>query len=469
MDSLNNKHIVVIGDIMLDEYISGECNRISPESPVPVVNVEKRKYVLGGAANVANNIQALGLKVTLVGVIGNDDNGVILKKTLNSSGIKFNGLSSSNRPTTTKTRVTVGGHQLLRYDLEETADLKRDDENDLILSCLQEIKRANVVVISDYKKGVCTENLCRAVIESVVVPVIVDPKQDDWTRYSGAYLITPNLKEFNSSCPGILNSDMHSKAKMLSLKYKIENILITRSQDGMSLFGETKQTDFKSAGKEVFDVSGAGDTVIGTIAVHLSKGCNLVDSVKISNIAAGIAVSKSGTSTVSCAELNKEVNKNENSKIKSVSELAYYVKELKTKDQKIVFTNGCFDILHIGHIALLRQAKQFGDVLIVGLNSDSSVKRLKGKNRPINNERERALLLSALDVVDAVVLFSDDTPIELIKSILPDVLVKGADYTVETVVGGDLVLANGGKVELIGLVDGKSTTATIEKMKGDSV
>jgi D-beta-D-heptose 7-phosphate kinase/D-beta-D-heptose 1-phosphate adenosyltransferase len=448
--------VLVIGDLMLDEYVFGSVSRISPEAPVPVVSVSNRKFVLGGAANVALNISSLGVSTTLMGIIGKDAEGEIFLQNLNRSGINFEGLKSKTRITTVKTRIIGNDRQIVRYDKEQTNEFNIEEQNEFIDKLKNAMKNSAIIVISDYRKGVCSEKICREIIESANKSgqqVIVDPKQSDWSRYSGAHIITPNFKEFCETGKTI--------EKLLE-DYRMQHILITRSQDGMSLVNKNGTKNFKSEAKDVYDVSGAGDTVVGTIAAFLAKGAELCEAVEISNIAAGIAVGKVGTYAVTLTDIKNAIHSKSGQKLLSMENIADIADIWKKQSKKIVFTNGCFDIIHAGHISLLKQAKQFGDILIVGLNSDASVKQLKGETRPINNEGDRAEVLCAFEFVDAVTIFSEQTPLELIKKILPDVLVKGADYTLQTVVGADIVAANGGKVELVKLIEGKSSSKVIQ-------
>jgi len=448
--------ILIIGDVMLDEYINGNVSRISPEAPVPVVNVSNSKYVLGGAANAAVNIQSLGVDAILASVIGHDANGEIFLQNLEKSKVDFCGVKSKNRVTTVKTRIIGNDRQIVRYDKEQTDELNTAEEAEFICKCKNAIENSDMLVISDYKKGVCTEKVCRELIKTankLGLHVIVDPKQSDWSRYSGAYLIKPNFKEF---------CETKKTAEELLSDYELQNILITRSNKGMSLVSKKGTEDFKAEAKDVYDVSGAGDTVVGTIAAFLAKGTELREAVEIANIAAGIAVGKMGTYAVTLAEIKNAIHNKSRQKLLSEKGIVELADIWKKQNRKIVFTNGCFDIIHAGHISLLKQAKQFGDILIVGLNSDASVKSIKGETRPVNSEADRAEVLCAFEFVDAVIIFNEDTPLELIKKILPDVLVKGADYTPQTVVGADVVMENGGKVELVKLVEGKSSSRILD-------
>jgi D-beta-D-heptose 7-phosphate kinase/D-beta-D-heptose 1-phosphate adenosyltransferase len=467
---LCTRKCLIIGDSMLDEYISGQVERISPEAPVPIVRVSGSKYTLGGAANVAANVRALGANAILIGAIGNDADANVFLDLIENYGIEWNGIQSAFGVTTKKTRVTGNSHQLVRLDREAALELNSDDEAGIAEEYERRIQDADVVVISDYKKGVCTESVCRTVIETARKfgkRVLVDPKQSDWSRYEGAFLIKPNLKEFHEVA-GTASADIVQTAKRLVSEHSIENVLVTCSQDGMILVSDTGFVDFETDAREVFDVSGAGDTVIAAIAAFVAAGAPLGEAVRISNVAAGIAVEKFGTYTVSIDEIESAPDRDTSKKLMSRRRVAEFVSQSKRRGMKIVFANGCFDILHTGHISLLEQAKRQGDVLIVGLNSDASVKRLKGESRPLNNEADRVKLISAFEIVDAVVIFGEDTPFELIREIAPDVLVKGADYALDRIAGADIVRENGGKVILVPLIREKSTTALIEKVKSET-
>lgn len=455
--------ILIIGDIMLDEYINGNVSRISPEAPVPVVSVSNRKFVLGGAANAAVNIRSLGVDTILASVIGKDADGEIFSQNLEKNKVDFCGTKSKNRVTTIKTRIIGNDRQIVRYDREQTDELDAAEEEEFISKCKNAIEISDMLVISDYKKGVCTEKVCRELIKTankLGLHVIVDPKQSDWSRYSGAYLIKPNFKEF---------CETKKTAEELLQDYELQNILITRSNKGMTLVNKEGTQDFKAEAKDVYDVSGAGDTVVGTIAAFLAKGTELCEAIKIANIAAGIAVGKMGTYAVTLVDIKNALHNKSKQKLISEENIVDLTDVWKKQNRKIVFTNGCFDIIHAGHISLLKQAKQFGDILIVGLNSDTSVKNIKGETRPVNNETDRAEVLCAFEFVDAVTIFNEDTPLELIGKILPDVLVKGADYTPQTVVGADIVSKNGGKVELVKLVEGKSSSNILNSLLGPAV
>jgi len=458
---------LVIGDVMIDEYVNGNVTSVSPEAPVPIVHIKDVKSTLGGAANVAANIRNLGAKCTLVGVVGEDTDGQILREELQKRGVKWAGICTQSRITTKKTRIIGNLHQLVRLDREMNMEPEEAEQERLLNNVRKEIDSADIIIISDYKKGVCTSNICQTIISLAKKEdkkIIIDPKQTDWTRYSGAFLIKPNLKEFYQTI-GNTDNDIVQGAKQLLNKFDISNILITRSQDGMTLVSDNCVDNCQTEAQEVFDVSGAGDTVVATVATAIAAGMDLSDAIKIANIAAGISVSKLGTYAVGLNEIITSINHSYSKKIMSREEVISFAEMSKKHGKKVVFTNGCFDILHTGHISLLETAKRQGDVLIVGLNTDDSIKRLKGNDRPINNEYDRAKVLSALEAVDGVILFNEDTPIELVNGIVPNVLVKGADYTIDKVVGADVVSRNGGEVVLVPLIQEKSTTNIIEKAK----
>jgi len=458
---------LVIGDVMIDEYVNGNVTSVSPEAPVPIVHIRDVKSTLGGAANVAANIRKLGAKCTLVGVVGEDTDGQILREELQKRGVKWAGICTQSRITTKKTRIIGNLHQLVRLDREMNMEPGEAEQERLLNNVRKEIDSADIIIISDYKKGVCTSNICQTIISLAKKEdkkIIIDPKQTDWTRYSGAFLIKPNLKEFYQTI-GNTDNDIVQGAKQLLNKFDISNILITRSQDGMTLVSDNCVDNCQTEAQEVFDVSGAGDTVVATVATAIAAGMELSDAIKIANIAAGISVSKLGTYAVGLNEIITSINHSYSKKIMSREEVISFAEMSKKHGKKVVFTNGCFDILHTGHISLLETAKRQGDVLIVGLNTDDSIKRLKGNDRPINNEYDRAKVLSALEAVDGVILFNEDTPIELVNGIVPNVLVKGADYTIDKVVGSDVVSRNGGEVVLVPLIQEKSTTNIIEKAK----
>ncbi|MEJ5283908.1 MAG: bifunctional D-glycero-beta-D-manno-heptose-7-phosphate kinase/D-glycero-beta-D-manno-heptose 1-phosphate adenylyltransferase HldE [Brevinematia bacterium] len=466
-ENFNKVSVLVIGDVMLDTYLYGSVNRISPEAPVPVINIKKETFVLGGAANVANNISKLKAKTTLIGLVGEDDNAILLKNLLKEENISYN-LFPMLSKTITKTRIVSGNQQLLRIDFEDSFSFNEENEKKFIFTLKDEIYKNDIVLISDYAKGVCSYDVCKEVIKEAKKQkkhILIDPKKKDWERYEGATLITPNLKELSEFVgENILNKDDEVKEALKTAysKIKVDYLLVTRSEKGMTLYDGTKFYDFPTEAKEVYDVSGAGDTVIATLSVAIASGMSFEDAVFTANKAAGVVVAKAGTAPIYYDELVREFEKQKLNKLLSLEELLVVLEDLKKKGKRIVFTNGCFDILHRGHITYLSEAKKLGDILVIGLNSDSSVKRLKGESRPINNENDRALMLSALEMVDYVVLFNEDTPYEILSKIKPDILVKGGDYKVENVVGREFAK----ETIILNFVDGYSTTSIIKKAGG---
>jgi D-beta-D-heptose 7-phosphate kinase/D-beta-D-heptose 1-phosphate adenosyltransferase len=470
--------ILVVGDVMLDRYLWGDVKRISPEAPVPVFHIKRRSIVPGGAGSVVLNVIGLGASVTLLGVIGRDENGTTLKKLLEDPRIESILIEDKSRPTITKTRILSKGQQLLRIDDENTIVLNESLKAGIIENAAKEIHHCAAVIFSDYGKGIFdTQGLTEALIDvanGLDVPVIVDPKGKNWERYSGAACLTPNTAEFEHAVGAPLGEDNALMDAMLTVrsKYRLSNLLVTRGPLGMCLIGEDEEPRFiPSIAREVYDVSGAGDTVIATLAVGIASGQSYRDAAHLANVAAGVVVGKLGTQPISVLELKaavgmsgERIGASVNQKAHSLAAATVQVQAWKALDQKIVFTNGCFDLLHPGHIHLLNEAKRCGERLIVGLNSDESVRRLKGAKRPILSETDRAAILGALDCVDLVITFDEDTPIELIETLEPDVLVKGSDYRPERVVGKEYVESYGGKVHLVPVVEGYSTTRLAEKV-----
>jgi len=467
---------LVIGDVMLDRYLWGRVSRISPEAPVPVVKVESRTYRLGGAANVAANLAALGCRVRLLGTKGADDSGETLSRLLTENRIEDRLLTlAPPRPTIVKTRVMSQGQQLLRLDEEETGTICPAEAKILLDRVMELIAEAGVVVLSDYGKGTLDEASCSTIIKSArqrLLPTLVDPKGRDWARYNGATCISPNTAELELIAGKQLVSEENfmDAGRELIKGLQIDRLLVTRGPKGMALFTPNEPPLLiPTRALDVFDVSGAGDTVIATVAAGIATGMGWAQSAELANIAAGIVVGKVGTNPIRAEELLIALRQGHNGtqrKICDPASAALTADAWRADGNSIVFTNGCFDILHAGHIRLLHAAAAEGQRLVVGLNSDSSVRRIKGAHRPILPQQDRAALLAALGCVDMVVVFEEDTPLPLIKVLRPDVLVKGADYTREAVVGHELVEGWGGRVVLTPLIENLSTTGIVERVKG---
>ena len=471
----SKKSILVIGDVMLDRYLMGNVNRISPEAPVPVVLLKQSEDRAGGAANVAANLRGLGLPTQIIGCVGEDVTGIILKKIIAVSGIGTdNIMTSKSRPTVSKTRVMSGNQQIVRID-DESAALFNDEEMITLLNNVAEALNTKpaMVILSDYAKGVLSDSACKSIIEQckkLKIPVIADPKGRDYSKYKGASTLTPNKKETAEACDIDINEteSLLKAAEILKNKLELDFLAVTRGEEGISLIDNNQIQHIPATAKKVFDVSGAGDTVIATLAAGLVHGLNPHDALQLANIAAGIVVGKVGTVPVTQTELLKtlvsEDGQSQTDKICDLTQLTELVSRWKSNHQKIVFTNGCFDLLHAGHVTYLEAAKKTGDKLILGLNTDRSVSALKGPTRPVVHEGDRARVLAALASVDAVILFDEDTPLHLIDAIRPNVIVKGDDYSEEQVVGGTEVKSWGGVVKLIPLVQGRSTSNIIKKL-----
>lgn len=479
LSTLAQKRILVVGDVMLDRYLWGDVKRISPEAPVPVVRVRQQSEVPGGAGNVAANLAGLECPVSILGVCGNDEAGSRLRKILLEKGIDPLLQESISRPTITKTRVMARGQQLLRLDEEEPRILSHELEEKIIARFEQKAPECDVVVLSDYGKGIFqTPGLCQHLIRYCLtrdIPVLVDPKGADWTRYQDATCVTPNTAELELVTGGASDESerrLHQNALAIRRQYGLAWLLVTRGSRGMVLCGtDDSPLMIPARAREVFDVSGAGDTVIATLAAGLALGLSFAQAAQLSNLAAGIVVGKLGTQPITRPELSAAIELNDMqrqstgaSKIAVLESARIIVKSWQSSGQKVVFTNGCYDLLHPGHIHLLHQSRDLGDRLIVGLNTDASVRRLKGDTRPILAERDRAAILSALGCVDLVVLFDEDTPLELIQAIKPDILVKGEDYSLDQVVGRQVVESYGGSVCRVPLLQGYSTTQIAEKI-----
>ncbi|MBI78616.1 MAG: bifunctional heptose 7-phosphate kinase/heptose 1-phosphate adenyltransferase [Rhodospirillaceae bacterium] len=476
IDRLDKVNILCLGDVMLDKFVYGDVSRISPEAPVPVCRVIDEASMLGGAGNVARNLAEVGVSVDFVSVVGNDeaaDQVLSLVQGINQIRPKL--IREPGRQTTIKERYFGGSQQLMRLDREDCKDISNDTKENIFDYVRKTIATADALILSDYGKGILTPESLQELIsiaKNCNCPVIVDPKGGDYQRYRGATVITPNLRELSeSSKRGIVdNTTLVDAARFIAMEYGIENILVTRSAEGMTLVSDKSIDHLPAEAREIFDVSGAGDTVVAILAAVLAAGGGLLMASRLSNIAAGIAVGKTGTAVVSATELVESLQSQDslhlsNSKILSLEDAKKKVEIWRSQSDKIGFTNGCFDLIHPGHLALLAESRFICDRLIVGLNSDSSVKQIKGESRPIQNEESRASVLASLACVDMVVVFSEETPIELIKALRPDFLSKGADYLLENVVGADLVQSYGGQVFLVDIEEGHSTTGTIERLE----
>jgi D-beta-D-heptose 7-phosphate kinase/D-beta-D-heptose 1-phosphate adenosyltransferase len=462
--------LLVIGDLMIDHYLWGSCERISPEAPVQIVNIDCESSVLGGAGNVINNLNALGAQVDVISVIGGCEISDELKELLADIKVNIEYLiTQKDRITSKKSRIIASQQQVVRYDRESADEISNESQNSILDSFRRIIKNYDGVLLSDYGKGVLTFDLTQSLITIANEngkKVLVDPKGLDYSKYKGAYLLTPNKKEASEATQVDIKDDASLTQAITQLKTEcdLDVSLITLSEQGVAIYDDELRTH-PTVAREVFDVTGAGDTVLASLGFALACEYGIDDAVKFSNLAAGVVVGKIGSATTTLNEIieyESSLNKStSDGHIKVLDEIAVLAVELKARGKKIIFTNGCFDLLHAGHVRYLETAKSFGDVLILGLNSDRSVTALKGKGRPINTQLDRAYILAALEAVDYVVIFDEDTPYDLIKTIKPHVLVKGGDYEGKEVVGKDI--AN--ELKLVEFVDGKSTTKTIEKIK----
>ena len=467
MPYFERAHIVVVGDIMLDRYWHGMSSRISPEAPVPVVKVNQTEDRPGGAGNVALNMAALGCGVSLIGVVGDDEAGQILYSRLRAAKIHTNFQVSATKPTVTKLRVVSRHQQLLRMDFEEKFDLA--DSSEFVDKVKSLINRTDALVLSDYAKGSLVD--CQSLIHmarDAGVPVLVDPKGDDFSRYRGATLLTPNFLEFESIV-GRCATEMElvSKGQALIRDLDIQALLITRGEQGLTLLRENQsELHLPARAREVFDVTGAGDTVIATLAAVIAAGQTLPEAMALANLAAGIVVGKMGTATVSAPELRRAVIAEQGAERGVVTEeqLLLALEDARASGEKIVFTNGCFDIIHAGHVGYLEEARKQGDRLVLAVNSDDSIRRLKGAGRPINPLDRRMAVLAGLEAVDWVVSFDEDTPERLLRRVKPDVLVKGGDYREDQVVGSQIVKAYNGSVKVLSFYDNCSTTSIVNKI-----
>lgn len=463
--------VLVVGDLMLDVYWSGATARISPEAPVPIVKIESEEKRIGGAGNVALNAAALGSKVALLSLSGTDEYADDIEKILSTHGISSHIVKHQNNTTIRKLRITSRNQQLIRIDFEDK--LLKHGHVSLIDKYREIVPYSKLVIISDYAKGTLKD--VQSIIEIARannIPIIVDPKGDNFDIYSGATILTPNFHEFELIVGKCENEeDVIFKGMALLEQLKLDALLVTRSERGMTLFSKkSRPLHLHAQAKEVFDITGAGDTVIAALGSALASGADLEHAVHLSNVAASIVVGKLGASTVSKNELDRELTKDRSlgsNGLRSLAELAEDIKLARSKGERVVMTNGCFDLLHPGHVDYLEKAKALGDRLIVAINDDESVRRLKGETRPVNPIAARVKMLNALQSVDWVVVFSEDTPETLYCTLCPDVLVKGGDYINRDIAGSRCVIAAGGRVELIEFSDGYSTTALIDRISRD--
>jgi D-beta-D-heptose 7-phosphate kinase/D-beta-D-heptose 1-phosphate adenosyltransferase len=473
-------HITVlcVGDAMLDRFMHGDIERISPEAPVPVIRLLHTREMLGGAGNVASNIASLGGKAVLVGLVGADEQGARLRRIVATRpGIEDALVQTTHRPTICKTRFVAGRQQVVRADEESTAGLHAEEETALLAAITPRLAEVQAVVLSDYGKSVLSPGLIGAIMRAARargLPVFVDPKTDDFARYRGATCITPNAKEMAAAAHAALPTvaAIEAAARRVMEGADADAILVTRSEKGMMLVERGGPVSAVPArAREVFDVSGAGDTVIATLALAYADGRSLAQAMHIANAAAGVVVSKLGTAAADIAEVLHELSAQDQQQgaltpgLQTLDMTKNLVSRWRDQGFSVGFTNGCFDILHPGHVSLLAFARGQCDRLVVALNADESVRRLKGPTRPVNALEQRARVMAAIRYVDCVVAFAEDTPVRLITDLLPDVLIKGADYAIDQVVGGDIVTAAGGRVVLAELVPGQSTTGIIARMR----
>jgi D-beta-D-heptose 7-phosphate kinase/D-beta-D-heptose 1-phosphate adenosyltransferase len=467
------QHALVIGDVMLDRYLIGEVSRISPEAPVPVVLLKSQQDRAGGASNVAANLSLLGIKTHIVGCVGQDGEAAILLDLMANTNIDASGvIHSKYRPTIAKTRILGGHQQMMRVDQESNTAFT-SDENRLLLEAIQQqlALKPSIVILSDYAKGLLSTEICQVIItqcNACGIPTLVDPKGHDYTKYKNATALTPNKKEAAEACATTTrDSDLIEKASALKNELNLKFLVVTRGEEGISLIDSHAHL-LPATAKQVFDVSGAGDTVIATLAAGLVNQLTPIEALQLANIAAGVVVAQIGTVPINREDLISALTSEQSSeqahKVCDLQQLLQKVDAWKKNKQKIVFTNGCFDLLHAGHVTYLEAAKKRGDKLILGLNTDRSVSTLKGPSRPVVNENDRARVLAALESVDAVILFDEDTPLNLINAIKPNIIAKGSDYSADQVVGGKEVESWGGEIALIDLVAGRSTSNIIKKM-----
>jgi len=472
--SFGHKRVLVVGDLMLDRYMTGRVERISPEAPVPILNPQTEEIRAGGAGNVALNLRGLGLEVAVAGYTGKDENRDRLLNVLRGRGVDTNAVVTlADRPTVTKTRITAGHQHVLRVDSEDLKDVGADDQARMF-QAITALLPVDAIILSDYAKGVLSADLCQRLIAAARdngTPVLVDPKGLDFSKYAGATAITPNLLELSRAghVSAEQDSDLMRVARGFVDSLGLEFLILTRGAGGITLVSRDQTIHSPARAREVFDVSGAGDTVIASITAGILGGLDYPDMLHMANLAAGYVVGRAGTVAIEQAALMWTLKSEDHSApttVYALDELLLLVQYWRSQNRQIVFTNGCFDIIHAGHVALLHRAAREGDRLIVGINTDRSVRGLKGEKRPLNSEEDRALVVSAMAAVDAAVLFDDPTPLELIKALRPDVIVKGADYSKDQVVGGAEVESWGGRVVLVPLVRDRSTSGLIDRISG---
>ena len=462
--------LLVIGDLMIDHYLWGACERVSPEAPVQVVNIDNESTLLGGAGNVINNLKALGANVDVIGIVGECEISDELKGLLDDIEVDTKYLFiEQDRITSKKSRIIASQQQVVRYDRESADEINHKSQNHILDTFTRIIANYELVLLSDYGKGILTKKLTQSLIDvanKYGKKVLIDPKGPDYSKYKGAYLLTPNVKEASEATKINIIDETSLNQAIIQLKSQcdLDISLITLSDKGVAIYDDEFRIHPTFA-REVFDVTGAGDTVLASLGFALACDLNIDEAIEFSNFAAGVVVAKIGSATASLNEIieyESSLNKSFSEEhIKTLNEIIALCTELKARGKRVVFTNGCFDLLHAGHVKYLETAKNFGDVLIIGLNSDRSVTALKGEGRPINVQMDRAYILAALEVVDYVVIFDEDTPYKLIKAIKPHTLVKGGDYKGKEVIGEDIA----DELKLVEFVDGKSSTQTIQKIQ----
>jgi len=478
VEGLASARVLCVGDVILDHFHYGSVERISPEAPIPVLKLDRQATMLGGLGNVVRNLVGLKADVRFVSVVGNDHDGREIERLFAEQGVgDIPLIDSERRRTSSKSRYLADGQQMLRADRETVFPLGPEMEQRLIAAAAAAMADCNVMVLSDYKKGILSRNVVATLIDKAAqsgTRVIVDPKGADYSLYRGAGVLTPNRRELfdATALPVETDDDVVTAARKLISDHRIGAVLVTRSKDGMTIVtADGDPCHLGAEAKEIFDVSGAGDTVVATLAAALSAGAELEAAARLANVAAGIVVGKVGTAVAFADDvigaLHHQDLSSAEAKIMPLERAIDRIDQWRRRNYSIGFTNGCFDLLHPGHISLLEQAAQVCDRLVIGINSDSSVKRLKGDDRPVQSEAARAAVMASLSHADLIVIFSEDTPLNLIAAIKPDVLIKGADYTVDTVVGADIVQAYGGRIVLATLAAGHSTTATIARLAGD--